>query len=129
MTDPSKLTLAELEAQREAVNAEIEHRKTERAEPDYAAWEPKWQAFQKAIGFGKAPSYRIDGIRALIAAHNTPLAGEWTLWEHGMPVPEGVSLASHEIEFRYSLIDEWQSVGAANPSWIHNYYRYRPRQS
>ena len=141
MTDLSKLTLTELEAELcdqawkhndagkaiDAVNAEIERRKSE---PDWAAWEPKWQAFREALKIS-GMSYNLhekkDAIRALIAAHNTPLAGGWMVYQ---PVeasvgPEGVSIQTHEIE--NFVRGKWKPF-SLEPIWNLLLYRYRPRQ-
>ena len=129
MTDLSKHTLAELEA-------EIERRKSE---PDWAAWEPKWQTFCEMLGWPK--QWNTEGkrfhLRALIATHNTPLTGEWpnkvyrkaevsewTEWDHSVAVPVGVSSETHEVEF-YDR--GWVSV-FTEPTWTAPRYRYRPRQ-
>lgn len=150
MTDLSKLTLTELDAhkrnntraldayteQNEAIVAEIERRKSE---PDWEAWEPKWQAFRKAMEWEEGRMHLAYGqrcIRALIAAHNTPLAGEdggWTYWERGVrPAPEGVSQMTHEVQFFYNHNGgekwEWAAV-VGSPCWDAPRYRYRPRQS
>lgn len=103
MTDLSNMTLSHLEAEVKQgkmrrdnldlqimnLDAEIERRK---AEPDWAAWEPKRKAFNAAINsvppnMNTAHQRQILG---LIAAHNTPLAGdEWIPWAGGeCPVPE-----------------------------------------
>lgn len=149
MTDLSNMTLAELEhlrasneralaaykassnhreAENKEIDAEIERRK---AEPDWEAWEPKWQAFRKVMGWGKwwdSVQGERDYIRALIAAHNTPLAGEWIEWEHGMGVPEGVSLETHEIAVFHDSTQEWVNL-TTKPTWEGDRYRCRPRQS
>ena len=198
MTDLSNMTSDELEAFRkentdmigrcqklnDETDAEIERRK---AEPDYAAWEPKWQAFREAMEWDDndsyARAYKRAYIRALIAAHNTPLAGavtdvadghdedrilknalfklekmksgqrsyggvltdnnqaawityelrprpplagEWTEWRIGMPVPCGVSGETHESE--YLSGGKFVRV-VGDPAWTASLYRYRPRQS
>ena len=141
MTDLSKLTLTELDAhkrnntraldayteQNEAIVAEIERRK---AEPDWAAWEAKWQAFCGLVDWiSPAAVSKHQYIRALFAAHNTPLAGEWVEYspeKNGFP-PMKVSIKSHEIE----RMDEGVWFRLSNqPSWWAGFrYRYRPRQS
>lgn len=120
MTDLSKCTLAELEA-------EIERRK---AEPDYAAWEPKFQAFREVMDCTLAFT-KNHYIRALIAAHNTPLAGEddgWTEWLKGMAVPSNVSLETHDIQF-WLGVDGISWAECWDLSWTHSCYRYRPKQT
>ena len=140
MKDLSNMTLADLDhvlksnnriiaeygEQNKAIVAEIERRK---AEPDWDAWEPKWQAFRDVMKWNDAPYpfAREKYIRALIAAHNTPLVGEWTEWKRGMPMPEGVTLETHEINVFHDLKKSWVNM-VSEPTWKADLYRYRPRQ-
>lgn len=115
MTDLSKHTLAE-----------IERRKSE---PDWAAWEPKLDAFCASFGgISLGSSGKRLFIRALIAAHNTPLAGEWTEWFREILQPANVSLETHEIEVFIPADQKWLPM-CTRPSWFSDRYRYRPRQS
>ncbi|MCR4297229.1 MAG: hypothetical protein NUV75_00540 [Gallionella sp.] len=120
MTDLSNMTLAELEnfkcgnteaigiwqKHNEEIDAEIERRKSE---PDYAAWEPKWQAFREEMGWQDTMlSFTKEHyIRALFAAHNTPLAGEdWIPWAGGeCPVHQDalVDLELRSGDFKRSI--------------------------
>ena len=121
--------IVDLEWRNQAIDAEIERRK---AEPDHAAWEPKWQAFRKAMRWPDFTAFEEKReqqyIRASIAAHNTQLAGEWTEWKRGMPMPEGVTLETHEINVFHDLKKSWVNM-VSEPTWKADLYRYRPRQS
>jgi hypothetical protein len=132
MTDLSKLTLAMLKTQSDAVNAEIERRK---AEPDWEAWEPKWQAFNDVMGFQCSDAWGRTWkqlyLRALIAAHNAPLAGEDEDWTEYQPKrcagPHGISTKTHEIQI---YIGEWEPWAPLDePTWTSPLYRYRPKQT